>query len=97
MAGDASQYAARVRAELLPELAHAARLKAGFFRLASTDLLIRALRHSGAVRSVMANLISGRQGYAGLKWQLLKTLEWRLAWQALRMVRAKAIGPGVSA
>jgi flavin-dependent dehydrogenase len=83
IAGDAAQYAARVRTDLLPELAHAARLKAGFFRIASTGLLIRALRHSGAVRNVMANLIAGRQAYAGLRWELLKTLEWRLAWEAL--------------
>jgi len=85
--GDAAHYAERVRGELVPELAHAARLKAGFFRLASTDLLIRALRRSGAVRNVMANLIAGRQAYAGLRWQLLKTLEWRLAWEALRIGR----------
>jgi hypothetical protein len=86
-----------VRAHLVPELAHAARLKAGFFRLASTSLLIRALRHRGAVREVMANLIAGRQPYAGLKWQLLKTLEWRLAWEALTIGRRPgAVGPGVS-
>jgi hypothetical protein len=72
-----------VRAEIIPELAHAARLKAGFFHLASSGLLIKALRHSAAVNSVMANLIAGRQGYAGLKWRLLRTMEWRLAWQAL--------------
>jgi len=83
LAGDASRYAARVRAEIIPELAHAARLKAGFFHLASSGLLIKALRHSAAVSTVMANLIAGRQGYAGLKWRLLRTMEWRLAWQAL--------------
>ena len=98
MAGDAARYAARVRSDLLPELVHAARLKAGFFRLASTHLLIRALRHSGAVREVMADLIAGRQTYAGLRWRLLKTLEWRLAWEALTMGRRPGpIGPGASA
>jgi geranylgeranyl reductase family protein len=81
--GDASQYASRVRREIVPELARAARLKASFFRLASTGLLIRALQHSLAVNEVMADLIAGRQSYRGLKWRLLQTLEWRLAWEAL--------------
>ncbi len=80
IAGDASQYAARVRAAIMPELARAAQLKTLFFRLASTGLLIHALRHSAAVNTIMGNLIAGRQGYAGLKWRLLRTLEWRLAW-----------------
>jgi flavin-dependent dehydrogenase len=73
--GDAASYAARVRAEIVPELVHAARLKAAFFRLASSGLLITALRHSTGVCDVMANLIAGRQDYAGLKWQLLRTLK----------------------
>ena len=90
LAGDPSRYAARVRAKIIPELVHAARLKAGFFRLASSGLLISALRHSAAVGEIMANLIAGRQSYAGLKWQLLRTLEWRLAWQAIGI-------PGVAA
>jgi geranylgeranyl reductase family protein len=81
--GDASRYAARVHSEIIPELTHAARLKASFFRLASTGLLIQALRHSAAVNGVMADLIAGRQSYAGLEWRLLRTLEWRLAWRAL--------------
>jgi len=83
LTGDASQYAARVRADIVPELARAARLKAGFFHLASGGLLIHALRHSAAVNGIMGNLIAGRQGYAGLKWRLLRTLEWQLAWQAI--------------
>jgi flavin-dependent dehydrogenase len=87
IAGDASQYASRVRAEILPELARAAQLKAGFFHLGSGGLLIQALRHSAAINTVMGNLIAGRQGYAGLKWQLLRTLEWGLAWKAIVSVR----------
>ena len=94
LAGDASQYAAQVRAEVVPELAHAARLKAEFFHLASTGLLISALRQSAAVSTVMADLIAGRQSYAGLKWQLLRTLEWRLAWQAIVSARRNHRGPG---
>jgi len=88
LAGDASRYVARVRAEIVPELAHAARLRTGFFHLASSGLLINALTQSAAVSAVMANLIAGSQGYAGLKWRLLRTMEWRLAWQALTMGHA---------
>ena len=76
-------YASRVRAEAAPELARAARLKAGFFRPAFTELLMRALQHSAAIRAVMADLVSGEQRYAGLKWRLLRTLELGLAWRAL--------------
>jgi flavin-dependent dehydrogenase len=97
IAGDASQYASRVRSEIIPELARAARLKASFFHLASTGLLIQALQHSPAVNEVMADLIAGRQTYIGLKWRLLRTLEWRLAWQALMIERRPGpIGPGMS-
>ena len=35
------------------------------------------------MRAVMADLIAGRQGYADLKWRLLKTFELGLAWRAL--------------
>ena len=94
IARDASQYAARVRAAIVPELAHAARLKASFFRLASTGLLIQALQHSAAVNTIMANLVAGRQGYAGLKWRLLRTLEWQLAWQAMVSARGTRHAPG---
>ena len=102
---DGARYAARVRSEIIPELARAARLKSSFFRLASTGLLIRALQPSppggpgdnvgnvdnvNNINRVMADLIAGRQGYAGLKWRLLRTLEWRLAWQALTMGQAES-------
>ena len=43
----------------------------------------------------MADLIAGRQAYAGLRWRLLKTLEWRLAWEALTSA-AKRIRRGAS-
>jgi menaquinone-9 beta-reductase len=94
IAGDASQYVSRVRSEIIPELARAARLKASFFRLASTSLLIQALQHSPAVNEVMADLIAGRQSYRGLKWRLLRTLEWRLAWQAMVTARSTRHAPG---
>ena len=79
----AGSYTSRVRDEAAPELARAARLKAGFFRPAFTGLMMRALQQSGGIRSVMADLIAGRQSYAGLKSRLLRTFEWRLAARAL--------------
>jgi geranylgeranyl reductase family protein len=78
-----SVYASRVGDEIVPELAGAARLKAGFFRPSFIALLVHALARSQPIRVVMADLVAGRQTYAGLKWRLLKTFEARLAWQAL--------------
>jgi len=79
----AGSYAQRVREEILTELSRAARLKATFFRPSFMTLLIHALDRSAAIRDVMADLIAGRQSYAGLKWRLLKTFEARLAWRAV--------------
>ena len=78
------RYSARVRDEALAELAHAARLQAGFFRPQFTNLIAHALAESAAIRRVMADLIAGRQRYATLKWRLLGTLEFGLAWRSLR-------------
>ena len=78
----AATYEARLRREMLPELAQAARLKAGFFTPPFVGLLIRALERSRGVRAVMADLVAGRQSYRTLKWRLLKTFEARLAWDA---------------
>ncbi len=82
-----ARYVEQVQDAIAPELAHAARLRAGFFRPQFTGLLIDALEHSAAVRSVMADLVAGRQSYAGLRWRLLKTLEIGLAWRLLRTPR----------
>jgi geranylgeranyl reductase family protein len=76
-------YSASVHDEAIPELTRAARLKAGFFRPAFTALLMRSLTKSQAIRSVMADLVAGRQTYAALKWRLLKTFELGLAWRIL--------------
>jgi flavin-dependent dehydrogenase len=84
---DVSLYTARTRDEAIPELARAARLKAGFFRPAFTGLLMRALHESEAIRAVMADLIAGRQSYRSLKWRLARTFEWKLAFRAIRSVR----------
>jgi flavin-dependent dehydrogenase len=88
LAADASArgYAPRVRDEAIAELARAARFKAGFFRPAFTGLMLRALQHSAAIQSVMADLVAGRQPYATLKRRLLSTFEWRLALRVLMMM-----------
>lgn len=74
-----SRYSARVRSTIGDELGRAARLKRRFFQPAFTRLLIDALRHSASIREVMADLVSGDQGYASLKWRLAKTLHVGLA------------------
>ncbi len=84
MSGDTARtYASRVQDEAARELARAARLKAGFFRPAFTGLMMHALMESAAIRAVMADLVAGRQSYAGLKWRLMKTFEIGLAWRVL--------------
>jgi geranylgeranyl reductase family protein len=79
----AAAYRSRVRDEAVPELRRAAQLKAGFFRPAVITLLLEALRRSAGVRSVMADLVAGRQTYAQLKWRLIKTVEIGLICRAL--------------
>ena len=77
-------YTARVRDEIAPELACAARFKAGFFRPAFMRLLVHALQRSATVREILVDLVAGRQSYLSLKWRLLKTLEIGLAWKMAR-------------
>jgi geranylgeranyl reductase family protein len=79
------RYCERLRDEIYPELARAARLKAGFFRGAFTRLLVDALAHSRAVRDIMADLVAGRQPYATLKRRLLGTCHLGLAWRLLML------------
>jgi geranylgeranyl reductase family protein len=81
--GRGDLYASHIRDEAVPELARAARVKAWFFRAASSGLMIRALQQSAGIGAVMADLVAGRQSYAELKWRLLRTFEWRLAARAL--------------
>jgi len=81
-------YISQVRDEAIAELARAARLKAGFFKPAFTGLMMRALQESAAIRGVMADLVAGRQSYAGLRSRLLMTFEWRLAARALLGARS---------
>jgi geranylgeranyl reductase family protein len=77
-------YTARIRDEIAPDLACAARFKAGFFRPAFMKLLVHALQRSAAVREILVDLVAGRQSYLSLKWRLLKTLEVGLAWKMMR-------------
>jgi geranylgeranyl reductase family protein len=81
----ADRYVAALRARVLPELAHAARMKAGFFRPQFADLLVHAVAGSDRVRRVMADLVGGRQPYATLKRRLLATFDVGLAWRLLRL------------
>jgi geranylgeranyl reductase family protein len=76
-------YAARVRDEIMSELARAARYKDRFFKPRFTRLLVDALKSSEKIRGVMADLVAGTQSYRGLKWRLARTAELGLAWTLL--------------
>jgi flavin-dependent dehydrogenase len=87
--GDVARaYRASLDEEIFPELAHAAALKAGFFRPRFTHVLLDALASSPAVGSVMADLVAGRQPYRTLVRRLLKTFELKLAWRLLLLPRS---------
>jgi flavin-dependent dehydrogenase len=73
-----TQYSRALRASVYEELQRAARLKARFFRPELLALLVRGLNRSTRVRAIMADLVSGRQTYAGLRRRLLATVELRL-------------------
>ena len=59
-AGAAGIYAERLRAEIQPELARAARLSGLFFSPAFSALLVDALRQSAGIRDVFVDLVAGR-------------------------------------
>ena len=77
-AGAAARYAARISEEIYGELLRAAQLRGRFYQPRFIDLLLKGLNRSGRVRSVMADLVAGRQAYRGLRRRLLRTVEWRL-------------------
>lgn len=81
----ATVYAERLRAEVQPELARAARLSALFFSPRFSSLFVGALRESAPVRGVFVDLVAGVQPYCGLRRRLLATREWKLAGQAIRL------------
>jgi len=90
VAAAAATYSRRLREEIVPELALAARLKAGFFRPRCTRLLIDALSSSAKIQAVMADLVAGTQPYRTLRRRLIATMEFRLAWSWWRSVQRTA-------
>ena len=88
-AGDAAaRYQDALAAEVLPELRHAARLKAGFFSARFIALAMDAMAESERIRRVMADLVAGVQPYRTLRRRLLATFELGLAWRLWRTRRA---------
>jgi flavin-dependent dehydrogenase len=85
-AGAATRYADRLRAEVQPEIARAARLSGAFFSPGFASLLVHALKDSAAIRDVFVDLVTGAQPYLGLRRRLLATREWALAGRAIRML-----------
>jgi geranylgeranyl reductase family protein len=79
------EYARRLNDTVYAELIRAAQLKARFFRPELLALLVGALKRSAGVRAIMADLVAGRQTYAGLRRRLLGTLEWRLMLELFRL------------
>jgi geranylgeranyl reductase family protein len=79
-----ARYRERIRDDIAADLIRAARYKARFFEPRFRELLLAALRNSGRVRGIMADLIAGDQPYATLKWSLMQTAELGLAWQLIR-------------
>ena len=77
-ASPAATYASALRASVYDELQRAARLKARFFHPQLLSLLVKGLNRSLRVRAIMADLVAGRQSYAGLRRRLLATFELRL-------------------
>ena len=80
-----TRYAERLRTEVHPELARAARLSALFFSPTFSTLFVDALTQSPAIRAVFADLVAGVQPYTGLRRRLLGTREWKLAGKAIRL------------
>jgi geranylgeranyl reductase family protein len=80
----AAAYRARVAAVIVPELRRAVALKRGFFSAGFSRLVVQALSESAAIRSVMSDLIGGRQSYIGLRRRLLATWRFDLAFKVLR-------------
>ena len=80
----ASRYEARLRADIYPELARAARLSRGFFHRGFVRLFLDALESSPPIRGVLVDLVAGRQPYRTLVRRLLETLEVGIAWRFMR-------------
>lgn len=85
----ASRYAEAVRGTIHRELRTAARMKTRFFGPRFSRLLVQSLQRSDRIAAIMAGLVSGQQTYDGLRRRLVLTREWRLAFEYLRLSRAK--------
>jgi flavin-dependent dehydrogenase len=84
----ATAYSSRIRAELQPEFALAARFGRLFFSPAFSGLMVRALGESASIRQVFADLVGGVQPYRTLRRRLLATRHWTLAIRMLAPVFA---------
>jgi hypothetical protein len=71
---------------MYPELSRAARLSSLFFSPKFSSLFVTALRESGPIRHIFADLVAGIQPYKGLRRRLLRTREWKLAGRAMQLV-----------
>ncbi len=70
--GCARRYPERVLDGFARELLLAARLRERFFAPGFTRRMVRYAARSGAIRSVLADLVLGEQGYDGLKRRLIR-------------------------
>jgi len=80
--GSGSAYPARLLDECGPDLLRAAALRDRFFAPGFARRMVGFSRRSPAVRTVLADLVLGRQGYPGLRRRLLRAgprLLWDLA------------------
>lgn len=90
-------YEERVKDEVQPELARAARLSAMFFTPMFSSLLVEALQQSEAIRQVFRDLVAGTQPYKGLRRRLFAAGEWKLAGRAARLLFRPARRGGIGA
>jgi geranylgeranyl reductase family protein len=82
--GGSARYKEHVQDDIAADLGRAAQYKAQFFEPRFRGLFLAALRNSGKVRGIVADLIAGDQPYATLKWSLMQTAELGLAWRLIR-------------
>ncbi len=72
--GRIGDYQSAYHEEMVPELVKASSYVRTFFNPKVTSLLVRLSREQPSIQKLLANLISGKQGYLSLKKELLKAL-----------------------
>ena len=72
--GSAARYPERVLADFGRDLLKAAALQRRFYAPGFTERMVRCGARSSAIRTVLGDLVLGRQGYVGLKRRLLRAL-----------------------